>query len=126
VNNLKDALSLTAAEQSAIGLYCGTARVTLSTNHVLRVAELWRGAHPHLAPGTANPDRNPPRTMSRHVLNFGVGNDNLFHSERVRTIVRFTVLNLSNQASLYNFLAPFSGTHWIAPRTFQAQFGLSF
>jgi len=64
--------------------------------------------------------------MSRHVLNFGVGNDNLFHSERVRTIVRFTVLNLSNQASLYNFLSPFSGTHWIAPRTFQAQFGLSF
>ena len=62
----------------------------------------------------------------RHILNLGVGTDNLFHTEHVRTTVRFTVVNLTNQAALYNFLSPFSGTHWVAPRTYQAQVGWAF
>ena len=41
-------------------------------------------------------------------------------------MVRFTILNLSNEASLYNFLSPFSGTHWFQPRSFQAQIGWAF
>ena len=40
--------------------------------------------------------------------------------------VRFTVVNLTNKAALYNFLSPFSGTHWVEPRTYQAQFGWAF
>ena len=55
-----------------------------------------------------------------------VGTDNLFHTERIRTTARYTVVNLTNQASLYNFLSPFGGTHWLSPRTHQIQLGLNF
>jgi len=55
-----------------------------------------------------------------------VGTENLFRSERVRTILRFTVLNLTNKAALYNFLSPFSGTHWVEPRTYQVRLGWAF
>jgi hypothetical protein len=79
-----------------------------------------------LAPGAENPDRNPPRTKSRSVFNFDVGTDNLFRAEHFRTTLRFAVLNLTNKAALYNFLSPFSGTHWIEPRSYQAQLGWAF
>jgi len=52
--------------------------------------------------------------------------DNLFRTERLRTMVRFTVVNLTNQAALYNFLSPFSGTHWVEPRSYHAQLGWAF
>ena len=127
VNNLNDALALTADQQSAIGFYCGSDRASL-TNRIIACNSPDYGAERiHiLAPGTENADRNPPRTTSRHVFDLGFGSDNLFRSDRFRTKLRFTVLNLLNQASLYNFLSPFSGTHWIAPRTYQAQIGWAF
>jgi hypothetical protein len=77
-------------------------------------------------PGQANDEHNPPRTTPRHVFHVGVGTDNLFHTERLRTALRFTVVNLANEAALYNFLSPFSGTHWVEPRTYRAQLGWSF
>ena len=127
VNNLADALALTAAQQSTIGLYCGDDRATLA--HRIKScnsASYGAGRINILAPGTENDDQNPPRTKSRHILNLGAGTDNLFHSERIRTIVRFTVVNLTNKAALYNFLSPFSGTHWVEPRSYQAQVGWAF
>jgi len=127
VNDLSDALALTADQQATIGLYCGSDRASL-TNRITACNSPDYGAERiHiLAPGTENPDRNPPRTTSRHVFDLGIGSDNLFRADRFRTKVRFTVLNLLNQAALYNFLSPFSGTHWIAPRTYQAQIGWAF
>lgn len=127
VNNLNDALALTADQQSTIGFYCGSDRASL-TNRIAACNSPDYGAERiHiLAPGTENADRNPPRTTSRHVFDLGVGSDNLFRADRFRTKVRFTVVNLLNQAALYNFLSPFSGTHWIAPRTYQAQIGWEF
>jgi hypothetical protein len=127
INNLADALALTAAQQSAIGLYCGDQQASLSyritscnsTNYGAQRINI-------LAPGAENNDHNPPRTKPRNIFDLGVGNDNLFHKEHVRTVVRFTILNLSNEASLYNFLSPFSGTHWFQPRSFQAQIGWAF
>ena len=105
VNNLADALALTADQQSAIGLYCGDERATLSHRITACNSPSYGAERINiLAPGTENDDRNPPRTKSRHILNLSVGTDNLFHTERVRTIVRFTVVNLTNQAALYNFL----------------------
>jgi outer membrane cobalamin receptor len=127
VNNLADALSLTAGQQSMIGFYCGSERATLA--HPITACTLpdYGATRIHiLPPGAENADRNPPRTRSRHIFNVGVGSDNLLHTERVRTIVRFTVVNLSNKAALYNFLSPFGGTHWVAPRTYQAQLGWAF
>ena len=127
VNNLADALALTADQQTMIGLYCGTDHASL-TNRITSCNSPDYGAVRIniLAPGAENADHNPPRTTSRHIFSLGVGNDNLFHTERVRTTVRFTVLNLSNQAALYNFLSPFGGTHWVEPRTVQAQLGWAF
>src|SRR5260370_36639526 len=108
------------------GLYCGAAEASL-VRRLIRCNPPPCGAKriniP--APAAENDDRNPPRTKSRSLFSLGVGTDNLFHSERIRTVVRFTVLNLSNKAALYNFLSPFSGTHWIDPRTFQAHGGWS-
>jgi hypothetical protein len=39
---------------------------------------------------------------------------------------RFSVINLTNKLALYNFLSTFSGTHFVAPRTFQGSLGLNF
>lgn len=40
--------------------------------------------------------------------------------------LRFTAINLGNKQTLYNFLSTFSGTHFVSPRTFQGQVGVTF
>jgi hypothetical protein len=129
VGSLEDALALTGAQQSAIGFYCGSARPTISTP--LTEAECTTsnyGATRLVIPkeGTENDDHNPPRVAPRHVFDIGVGTDNLFHKERYRTTLRFTVTNLGNKVALYNFLSTFSGTHFVTPRAYQAALGFVF
>ena len=127
VNNLADALALTADQQTMIGFYCGDQRALLNHRITNCNSPDYGAVRINiLPPGAENDDRNPPRTNSRQIFSLSVGNDNLFHAERLRTIVRFTVLNLSNQAALYNFLSPFGGTHWVQPRSYQAQLGWAF
>jgi hypothetical protein len=63
---------------------------------------------------------------SRHLFDIGVGTDNLFHTERVRTTARFAVTNLTNKTALYNFLSTFSGTHFVTPRAYQVALGIVF
>jgi hypothetical protein len=127
INNLADALALTAAQQSAIGLYCGGRQASLSYRLTSCDSPGYGAQRIHiLAPGAENDDHNPPRTKPRNIFHLAVGTENLFHKERVRTVVRFTILNLSNEASLYNFLSPFSGTHWFQPRSFQGHIGWAF
>ncbi|MES1262273.1 MAG: TonB-dependent receptor, partial [Acidobacteriota bacterium] len=127
VNNLNDALALTADQQTIIGLYCGSEQASLSHRIVSCQLPDSGARRIHiLAPGAENDDHNPPRTTSRHILNIGVGTDNLFHREHIHTVLRLTVVNLTNQAALYNFLSPFGGTHWVEPRRYQAQVGWAF
>jgi len=78
------------------------------------------------APGTANPDTNPPRIAPRNLFDLSTGFDNVFRGDREKVSLHFTVLNLTNKVALYNFLSTFSGTHFIAPRTYQAELGFSF
>jgi hypothetical protein len=40
--------------------------------------------------------------------------------------LRLSVLNLTNQVALYNFLSTFSGTHFVAPRTYTIGMGFNF
>ena len=40
--------------------------------------------------------------------------------------LRFTGINLTNREALYNFLSTFSGTHFVTPRAYQAQMGITF
>jgi len=35
-------------------------------------------------------------------------------------------LNFTNKIALYNFESTFSGTHFVAPRSFQGQIGITF
>jgi Carboxypeptidase regulatory-like domain/TonB-dependent Receptor Plug Domain len=127
VHNLEDALVLTADQQATIGLYCGGERASLA-HRITACTSPDYGADrvTILGPGTENDDRNPPRTKSRHIFDVSLGTDNLLHTEHARTTVRFTIVNLSNKAALYNFLSPFSGTHWFEPRMFRAQVGWMF
>jgi hypothetical protein len=78
------------------------------------------------AEGTENDDTNPPRIAPRHLFDFSVGTDNLLGGEHKKLILRFTAINITNKMALYNFLSTFSGTHFVTPRTFQIQAGVTF
>jgi hypothetical protein len=130
VPNFAAALALDADQQSAIGLYCGNLHATLTTPLTPAACA---GQTPFgatliniPAPGTFNPDLNPPRVAPRNLFDLAVGDDNLFHGEKYKWNVRFTVVNLTDKVALYNFLSTFSGTHFVTPRSYQAQLGVSF
>lgn len=78
------------------------------------------------APGTENDDHNPQRVASRHLFDLAVGEDNLFHGDRYKWSARFTVINVANKKTLYNFLSTFSGTHYVTPRTLTGEIGFHF
>jgi Carboxypeptidase regulatory-like domain/TonB-dependent Receptor Plug Domain len=78
------------------------------------------------APGTENDDHNPQRTKPRSLFDVSLGHDNLFHGERYKWSAQFTVINLANNYTLYNFLSTFSGTHYVTPRSLTAQIGFHF
>jgi len=78
------------------------------------------------APGTENDDTNPPRVAPRHLFDASLGTDNLFRTEHKKVTLRFSGINLTNKEALYNFLSTFSGTHFVAPRTFQVHMGVTF
>lgn len=124
VTDLEDALALTADQQAAIGFFCGGQTATVY-NRITSCPSGNYGAERISipAPGAYNADHNPPRISSRNLFDAGIGNDNLFRKEKVKTTLKFTVVNLTNQAALYNFLSTFSGTHWVPPRTYQMTLG---
>jgi len=78
------------------------------------------------APGTESDDHNPPRVNPRHLFDTSVGDDDLFHGDRYKWSLRFTVINLTNKTALYNFLSTFSGTHFVTPRSYTAELGFHF
>jgi hypothetical protein len=81
VNNLGDALALTADQQATIGLYCGAERATLNSRIANCNAPNYGAARINiLALGTENDDHNPPRTKSRHIFSLAIGTDNLLHT----------------------------------------------
>ena len=69
---------------------------------------------------------DPPRVAPRHLLDLGIGADNLLRTDRRKLRVRFSVINLTNKDALYNFLSTFSGTHFVTPRAYQLQLGVTF
>jgi Carboxypeptidase regulatory-like domain/TonB-dependent Receptor Plug Domain len=75
---------------------------------------------------TENDDKNPPRITQRNLFDLALGEDNLFHGDKYKVSVRFTVINLANRYALYNFLSTFSGTHYVTPRTLTAEIGFHF
>jgi outer membrane cobalamin receptor len=127
VQMLDDALALTAAEQTAIGFYCGVQRATL-TSPITACSSSNYGATRLVIPkaGTANDDHNPPRVAPRNLFDAGIGIDDILGREHYKLGLRFNAENLTNEVSLYNFLSTFSGTHFVAPRNYQAAVILTF
>jgi hypothetical protein len=129
VPELAHALALDADQQAVIGLHCGSVFAT-PTSHITSCALPWpqfSATYVRIpAPRTENDDTNPPRIAPRHLFDASVGTDHLYHTERYRVTLRLSVLNLTNKAALYNFLSTFSGTHVVAPRTWQGELGLVF
>jgi hypothetical protein len=126
VASIDDALGLTGDQQAAIGFFCGS---TVATRDQPITECASGGGATRLripAEGTADDVENPPRIAPRHLLDLGIGADNLFHGDRAKVRVRFSVVNLTNKVALYNFLSTFTGTHFVTPRAFQFQVGVGF
>lgn len=127
VPDVAAATLLTPSQQVDIGFACNGVPATLAnpitscsgtgTSTLLTLPQT----------GAENDDHNPDRVKARNLFNMGLGTDNLFHKENgARVTLRFTAENLTNKVTLYNFLSTFSGTHFVAPRTFRASIGFAF
>src|SRR5437870_342776 len=127
VPDFATALGFTADQQAQIGLFCGNTFATLKTP-ITTCASSNRGALRIRIPadGTENDDTNPPRVAPRSLFDFSVGTDNLLRGEHTKVTLRFTGINITNKVALYNFLSTFSGTHFVTPRAFQIQAGVTF
>jgi len=127
VPDFATALTLTADQQAQIGLFCGGVFATLDSS-ITTCTDSNRGALRVRIPadGTENDDTNPPRIAPRNLFDVSVGTDNLLRTEHTKMTLRFTVINLTNKEALYNFLSTFSGTHFVSPRVFQGQIGVTF
>ena len=130
VGTLDDVLGLTAAQQSAIGFFCGNARATPDrqlTSDDCNDSNFGATRVKIPATGTEDDDHNPPRIAPHHIFDLGAGIDNLFaQKENQRVTLRFTITNITNNVALYNFLSTFSGTHFIAPRSYVGSIGFVF
>jgi len=129
VGSLEDALALTADQQAAIGFFCGGKSAALGaplTDADCTPSNYGATRVRIPAEGTADDVNNPARIASRHLFDLGVGADNLLGTSRAKLRVRFSVLNLTNKEALYNFLSTFSGTHFVTPRAYQLQVGVTF
>ena len=78
------------------------------------------------SPGKENDDHNPQRIAPRNLFDASVGDDDLFHGDRFKWSLRFTVINLTNKVALYNFFSTFSGTHYVSPRAETVELGFHF
>ena len=123
VTDLADALALTADNQAAIGFFCGNQVATVDRAITSCAGDYGATRIVIPAPGTFNPDHNPPRIAQRNLFDVAVGIDNFFHKEKVKTTLKLTAVNITNDEALYNFLSTFSGTHFVTPRSYQVTLG---
>lgn len=127
VPDLASLLELTANQQTTIGFYADGRYATMDNPIRDYHGGAWGTRLIDVPPtGTENDDTNPARVKPRHILDIGVGTDNLFHTDPVHWILRFNVLNVTNAEALYNFLSTCAGTHFVAPRSIRVELGLSF
>jgi hypothetical protein len=125
VATLEDAFALSGDEQAAIGFHCGSSYAAVGfpiTSCPSGNAAATRVNIPKA--GTENDDTNPPRIAARHLFDVAIGDDNIFHTDRVKYRVQMTAVNLTNVVGLYNFLSTFSGTHFVSPRAYTVQLGV--
>lgn len=128
INDVADALTLTAAQQASIGFACDGVRAQRYAAPITSCAGIGTSTLLTLPQiGQEDDDHNPDRVKARSLFNLGVGTDNLLHAEsRRRITASIEALNITNKEALYNFLSTFSGTHFVQPRTVIARLGFTF
>jgi hypothetical protein len=125
VATLADVYALTGDEQASIGFHCGSTYATLFSPITSCPGGIASATLVRIPPaGTENDDTNPPRVAPRNLFDAAIGDDDIFHTDRLRYRVQFTAVNLTNVVALYNFLSTFSGTHFVSPRSYTAEFGI--
>jgi hypothetical protein len=136
-NSIVDFSALSAGQQFEAGLVCNGVRATPPTlaNRVgtpisstgFCAGSAYTSALVKIpAPGTENDDKNPARIAQRNLFDISIGDDNVFHGDRYKWSARLTVVNITNEEALYNFLSTFSGTHYVTPRTVTGEIGFHF
>ena len=127
IGDALDLLTLTPAEQAAAGMSCAGVAATPSAGFTACApASISASRLVVPAAGTGDPLNNPSRVAPRHLFDLGLGTDNLLRGDKAKLRLRFSVINLTNQEALYNFLSTFSGTHFVTPRAYQVQVGVAF
>jgi hypothetical protein len=125
-----DFSGLTPDQQFEAGLSCAGVRATpttpISPTGTCLASQYTSSLVKIPAAGTEDDDHNPPRISSRNLFDIAIGDDNIFNAERYKWSARLTVVNLTNDYALYNFLSTFSGTHYVTPRTVTATVGFHF
>ncbi|HVO97394.1 MAG TPA: TonB-dependent receptor [Bryobacteraceae bacterium] len=129
-DSIVDASGLTPDQQFQAGLYCGSTYATpttpISADSTCPASQYGSKFLKIPAAGTEDDDHNPPRVASRNLFDAAIGHDNLFHGDKYKWSARVTVINLTNEVALYNFLSTFSGTHYVTPRAITATIGFHF
>jgi hypothetical protein len=129
INNLTG-LPLTADQEFQAGLTCnGQLAAPSPTGPALATCPAAAFGSIYIKiPGInkENDDHNPQRIAPRSLFDASVGADDLFHGDRYKWSLRFTVINLTNKVALYNFFSTFSGTHYVTPRTETVELGFHF
>ena len=129
VGSLEDALALTGDQQAAIGFFCGShSRHARCRTHERRLHEFELRCDAVEDSRGRNGRRRdePAANRAATPVRSRIGVDNLLHTDRAKLRVRFSVINLTNKEALYNFLSTFSGTHFVTPRAYQVQLGVTF
>ncbi len=121
-NDPVDLTYLTADQQQQAALQCGGVKATLANPLASCAGNQLSSPLLRLpTPGTENDDKNPPRVAPRTLFDLAAGWDDVLHrfrpSEKVKTNLSITAVNVTNKYALYNFLSTFSGTHFVSPRT---------
>ena len=120
-------LRLTGDEQAQLGLHCGSTFATVGQPiHDCPLASLGTTRVRIPPAGTENDDRNPSRIVPRNVFDLSLGEDDLYHHQEQQVGIHVDIVNLTNSDGLYNFLSTFSGTHFLTPRSVNAQIRYSF
>ena len=127
VNNLADALALDGRPASDDRpLLRSPTGLTQQPHQQLRLTRLWRCSHQHPGPRRGERRPQPAADHAPQYLQRQPGQRQSVPCRAPPNGCTLTIFNLSNEAALYNFLSPFGGTHWVQPRSFQAQLGWAF
>ncbi len=127
IGDVNDLLTLTPAQQATAGVSCGGVPATPDAGFTSCAPSSISASRLVVpAAGTGDPLNNPSRVAPRHLFDLGLGTDNLLRGDKAKLRLRFSVINLTNKEALYNFLSTFSGTHFVTPRAFQVQAGVTF